>query len=458
MTAIWARIVAFITSIIMGIFSFFCGDKNAPVEPLFPDDPATSLSEFMNLPDFSAGERIGFFAGYGTTKTAKTAKFGKTSETDFESYKDDLLRSGFSLYDENEIDGNLFATLVDDSTTVNLSWFRNTETMQVISDEKGDLCPLDDPCEEVCDTLITGFKGETVFAAEGMGFIIRLADGSFCLIDGGMGDPDHVDSTNLMNILLAQKPANHEKPVIAAWIFTHLHGDHIGVFNCFSLDHHDDVELQRLVFNFPSEELTAESDSPYMLDDTIYRYTQFKKNLNDFYSDVPVLTVHSGNRFKVRNADFEVLYALEDLLPKTILNGGMNECSLLLKMTLEGQTVLWTGDFAFNATDLVLKEYDAALKSDILQLAHHGMNGTAEFYSKVDPTYAFLPVWAGGIDMMLSKDQNRILVESPALRQIIATACGTWTIKMPYDPLDGTFERIPNESTVYPSYPALLGE
>lgn len=31
-----------------------------------------------------------------------------------------------------------------------------------------------------------------------------------------------------MAILNAQKPEGTEKPVIAAWVFTHLHGDHIG--------------------------------------------------------------------------------------------------------------------------------------------------------------------------------------------------------------------------------------
>ena len=456
MAAIWAKIVAFFTSIIMWISSLFgIGGGTKPPEPVDPFDLLTSFSEFMELPEFSAGEKIGFFICSGTTKVAK---FSGTTSSDFESYKEELVQDGFSVYDENTIESNLFATLVNDSSTVTLSHFK-TGVTQIIVEDRGDLCPLSDPCEEVCDSLITGFKGSTVVAAEGMGFVIRLADGSFCIIDGGMGDPDHVDSTNLMNVLLAQKPASHEKPVIAAWIFTHLHGDHIGVFNCFSLDHHDDVELQRLIFNFPTENQTAASDSPYMLDDTIYRYTQFKKNLNDFYPDVPVLKVHGGNRFKVRNADFEVLYAIEDLLPKTILDGGMNEDSLLLKMTLEGQTVLWTGDFAFNATNLVLSEYDSALSADILQMAHHGMNGTVSLYSKVDPTFAFLPVWAGGIDTMLSSKypQNQWLVNSPKLKQMIVTCCGTWTIKMPYSPVEGTYERIPTESTVYPSYPTLLG-
>lgn len=439
--------MVFVTAIII-CCCVLCGGK------CFSNAMHSSVcSESMSIPEFTAGTEIGSFEGSGTTKTVK---FSGTTSSDFFAYKSELVSKGFKIYDENSIDGNYFATLINDSLTVTLSWFR-TGIMQIICESRGDLCPLSDPSKKVCDTLITGFEGQTVVACEGMGFIIRLEDGSFCIIDGGMGDPDHVDSNNLMNILLQQKPASHDKPVIAAWIFTHLHGDHIGVFNCFSLDHHDDVKIERLIYNFPTEEQTAASDSPYMLDDTIYRYTQFKKNLKDFYPDVPVLKVHGGNRFQVRNAAFEVLYEQEDLLPKTILDGGMNESSMLLKMTLKGQTVLWTGDFDSLATELVLSEYDSALACDILQMAHHGMNGTVDFYSMVDPTYAFLPTWKGAQNVFLDYPQNQWLVNSPKLKQMIITANGTWTIKMPYSPIDGTYERIPSASMVHPSYPVLLG-
>ncbi|MBQ3955502.1 MAG: hypothetical protein II680_06400 [Clostridia bacterium] len=409
------------------------------------------------VPDFPFGEIRGIYESSGSTVVIRAEK---TTPADYEAYLSILAEAGFEVYDAHPIENNLYATLVNESTTVNVSHVGPTGTTRVVFEERGDLCPLEDEYEEIADTLLTGMKGETVVASEGMGYIIRLADGSFCIIDGGMGDPNHVDSNKLMNILRSQLPEEKkgEKPVIAAWLFTHLHGDHIGVFNCFSLDFHDQVVIERLVFNFPTEEDTAKSDSPYMLDDTIYRYTQFKKNLAEFYPDVPVLKVHTGNRFKVRNAEFEILYTLEDLYPKTILDGGMNECSILYKMTLGGQTTLWTGDFAFNAADLVLKEFDSALACDILQMAHHGMNGTVELYAKVNPTYALLPVWAGGYETMKTYAQNKWLIDSEKMEHMIVTGIGTWTIRLPYHPVPGTFDRTPTWKTKYPVYPDLLGE
>ena len=85
------------------------------------------------------------------------------------------------------------------------------------------------------------------------------------------------------------------------------------------------------------------------------------------------------------------------------------------------------------------------------------MNGTVPLYRAVDPTYTLLPVWEGGLSFVLQKPQNQWLQDSEKMRQMIATCCGTWTIKLPYHPAPGSFERIPTEDTVYPTYPDLLG-
>ncbi|MBR0508844.1 MAG: hypothetical protein IJJ85_01875 [Clostridia bacterium] len=456
--SLYSKIVSFLMSVIAFFTGLFSNTDKKQDPTLQPDPAAPGVidAELYGLPVFEAGEKTGFFRSAGSTEVLR---YDKTCAADFSAYRKALLDAGFEVYDEHGIENNLFATLINDTLTVNLSWFAGTGTLRIVAEERGPLCPLTDESERICDTLLTGMKGETTVASEGMGYIIRLPDGSFCIIDGGMGDPDHVDADKLMGILNAQKPEGTDKPVIAAWIFTHLHGDHVGVFNCFSLDHHDDVVIEKLIYNFPKEEEIALSDSPYMLDDSIYRWNQFKKNLADFYPDVPVVKVHTGNRFAVRVAAFEVLFTLDDLYPSSILNGnGMNESSLLLKMTLEGQTFLWTGDFGFISADLVLLEYKNTLSCDFLQLAHHGMNGTAELYNCVDPTFTLLPVWNGGLSAMLKEDQNRLLVCNPTMRQMIVTGCGTWTIRLPYDPAFGTYLRIPTDKTVYPAYPDLLGE
>ena len=477
MKAFWAKITAWFMAIVAFFTGLFSGGNSQPPEDPIPEPTSavvqptepTSATQQPTQEETTQMEQTEIRYGVPAPNVSDSGivcesaggtvigRYENAAQSDFAAYTATLRSAGYQTYDENEIDANFFASFYKGDTAVYVSWFSRTGTLRVIAEPKGELPPLADTAAGAFNTLLTGMKGETVVASEGMGYIIRLCDGSFLIIDGGMGDPDRVDADKLMNILNAQKPADAEKPVIAAWIFTHLHGDHIGVFNCFSLAHHDDVIIERLYFNFPKETEIAASDSPYMLDDTIYRYTQFQKNLADFYADVPVVKPHTGSRFAVRNASLEVLYAYDDLYPQTILNGGMNENSLLLKMTVAGQTILWTGDFAFNATALVLREYETALQADMLQMAHHGMNGTVALYSAVNPTYALLPVWHGGLSGMLQKPQNQWLQNSEKMRQMIVTGCGTWTIQLPYNPAPGSFERIPTEDTVYPTYPDLLG-
>lgn len=410
------------------------------------------------IPFYEFGATKNIYHSSGKTDVVKVT--GTTAQ-DYAVYLDFLRKAGFEVYTSNNIGDNLFITLTDGRIAVSCYYIAGTGVTRIVSEPKGVLFTR--VCDnEYMDTgyecLLTGMKGETSVAAEGMGFIIRLCDGSFVIIDGGMGDPCHIDSERLMNILRSQSPQGTSKPVIAAWLFTHLHGDHIGVFNCFSIDHHDDVFIESFLYNFPKEEEVAASDSPYMLDDTIYRFNQFKKCMAGYYPEVPSIKIHTGDRFYVRNAVFEVLATLEDLYPKTILDGGMNDSTVLYKMTLGGQTTLWTGDIAFAAAELALEQFGNYLQSDILQMAHHGLNGSVEFYSTVDPQYALLPVWEGGYETVIKYPQNQWLVNSEKMKHMIVTARGTWTIKLPYTPYDDMYDRLPVKETIHPAYPDLLGQ
>jgi hypothetical protein len=63
----------------------------------------------------------------------------------------------------------------------------------------------------------------------GMVYAVRLADGSFIVVDGGM--PAYGNADRLYNAL--KEYSNDEKPVIAAWLITHGHEDHIGGLTTF---------------------------------------------------------------------------------------------------------------------------------------------------------------------------------------------------------------------------------
>lgn len=398
------------------------------------------------------------FVTYEGSNGTYVTRVSCTKEDFFNDYVGRLHQNGYSNYAENSVGKNRFITLTKEETVVNCAYFDSTGVTSIISEPRGALCVREQDntyTDRGIQTLLTGMKLCEDVATEGMGFVIRLCDGRFVIVDGGMGDREHIDSNKLMNILNEQKPADAEKPMIAAWIFTHLHGDHVGVFNCFSIDHHDEVEIQNFYYNFPSEAEMARSESSYMLDTgelRLHRYYQFVDCMNEYYPDVPRIKVHTGNRFYAANAAFEVLYAQEDMLPDNICSTNLNNSSIIFKMTVGGQTMFWTGDTDTVAIDAVMKNFGPYLKSDILQMPHHGMNGTVEFFSEINPSYAILPFHEKGYAQVSLMKQNIWLLASPELKQLIDTGRGMWTIPLPYEPEAGTYDRLPDESTVNPVY------
>lgn len=370
---------------------------------------------------------------------------------EYEEYVQLLLDNGFAKYAENQIGDNLFATLYNQVTTATVYFRPAVNELKVIAEPRKDLYPREKDNKyksKDIQTLLTGFKGENVIAYSGMGIIIRLDDGSFIIIDGGGGDYDSVDSNKLLNILKEQSPEGTEKPVIAAWIFTHSHNDHIGVFNFFSDDFHDKVIIESFYYNYPK------------LRNTTMSVRKFNQVMADYYSEVKTIRPHTGEKYYIRNAVIEVLYTHEDMYPDTYENGGVNDgnqASLIFTIDIDGQRIMITGDASTCGFDQTVRCFGDYLKSDIFQMAHHGQNGTVDFNSLVDPTYAILPVSHPALEThYTNNDASRWLVYSENVRQFIDFAKTSVTIPIPYNPTDEEIvDRVPNWTTNLPTYPTL---
>ena len=78
---------------------------------------------------------------------------------------------------------------------------------------------------------------------------ITLEDGSFVVIDGGdataKGKENLKNAENLYELMIAQKPQGIDDVVISAWIVTHGHSDHFGVYNLFAKYYADKVTVKR---------------------------------------------------------------------------------------------------------------------------------------------------------------------------------------------------------------------
>lgn len=262
----------------------------------------------------------------------------------------------------------------------------------------------------------------------GMSYLIRLSDGRFLVLDGGWEfDPD-------ADALMAQLQAQclGEKPVIAAWIFTHPHIDHYRCFLAFRDKYPERVEIQNFFYNFP--ELTEElvGRVPRLLEE---EETESLQKLERYVAQTgaPVIRPHTGQAYEIANARVEVLASTDDACYEPC---NVNSISLVLRVEIEGQTLLFCADSEMDHVHLA-RRYGDYLKCDILQVTHHGFNGGClEAYKLADPTVCLVPVseklFYGS--MGVHREENRALVYDLNVEEIITGSTGDHVLPLPYAP------------------------
>ena len=227
----------------------------------------------------------------------------------------------------------------------------------------------------------------------GMSYVIRLSDGRQIVIDGGRNI--EADCHKLYARLKADTP--FDKPVIAAWILTHPHSDHFHCFLGFMELYAEQVTIERFLFNFPEPDDYAhypgltEEGVPWDYDlRAVTNVPVMQKWIA--HSGAAVYTPHTGQRYAIGDAQLEVLSCMDDTIH---LSQNVNATSLVLRMTLGGQVILWATDAGFSYARLA-ERYGDFLKADILQIPHHGFqSGTAEgelaAYAFIRPRICLLP-------------------------------------------------------------------
>jgi len=254
----------------------------------------------------------------------------------------------------------------------------------------------------------------------GMIYIVTLEDGSFVVLDGGTSTT--TDARRIYDILKALYKEGHggndptpNDPIrIAAWYLTHGHSDHYGSMVQFMKTYCAEyntytITVDRLIANFASDEEHYNSEAGYSA-------TQYNRTVRDkmaefsgYIKDAPgeqagfeYIKVHTGQTFWLASTQLEVLYTHEDMYPEQL--HVYNDSSTIIRMnfyhTVNGQvtaseptsSIIWLGDAQTDASQWTRATYGPALKSDMVQVAHHGGNGCEwELYELVDPTVVWWP-------------------------------------------------------------------
>ena len=310
--------------------------------------------------------------------------FEGVGEDDFEAYLAALKKAGFAPAFTDADCGNRYALLEGKTATVYLYFAKEAGVLRVYSEEKGaHPGPLPDPALAAlpgADTfwqLPVDFKGTKQNG--GMCYLFRAADGSFVILDGGYNT--RVEAFKIGNFLLEHTPKG-QKPVVSGWFFTHIHGDHFGAFCAFSKFFADQVEVKAIYRHFPTP-----------LPDWMREYLESETR----WPGVKIYDrLHTGTVCDFPGIRFRVLYTMEDLYPLRPESG--NEQSMVLRWdSTVGQRVLFLADIEKNASACVERlQPVAAVRSDLVQFAHHGYEGASE--ALYDRIAAPTVLWPMNID------------------------------------------------------------
>lgn len=342
--------------------------------------------------------------------------FGGVSKDKFEEYCDSMTDNGLTLYAEKTLEGNIYKTYFNDKYVVTTIYTKYNDMCKVLAEplsgtalptkaEDNTYTPVDG-----CDTTITQVGllsddlGETY---NGMCYIVRLADGSFIVVDGGFAVEGYED--RIYNVLKKQAP-DPDHIVIAAWMITHAHDDHVDVFENFFKSYADDVTVERFICNLPSDKQVENIWEPEW-----NRADKVRELIDKYFPNVPMIKAHPGQEFYIRNAKINILYTID------IYDGlleDFNNTSVVFKLEAEGKKMIFLGDYDDNGKTMSNLYRMQTLKSDIMQVAHHGLpeNSSNELSAKIQPKYAFWPSGAqvvknGSVDLFTVR-QNQYIVDN----------------------------------------------
>ena len=204
-----------------------------------------------------------------------------------------------------------------------------------------------------------------------MGYILKTKNNKIIVVDGGTID----DTENLVEQI------NKHGGKVDAWFLTHLHDDHLGAFSNIAND--EQIQIEKIYCSF-NEYSWYEENEPSRAEFSKQILEILKQdNIKDKVEEVSL-----NQDINIDDVKIEILGIKN---PEITENAG-NEQSMVVKFDTGKTTFLVLGDTGIKSSEKLLKTQKEKLKSDIVQMAHHGQSGaTKELYEQINPTICMWP-------------------------------------------------------------------
>lgn len=233
-------------------------------------------------------------------------------------------------------------------------------------------------------TLDIGLGGYSILQAPNMtntqmmSYIIRTPNGKNIVIDGGRpGDAKYLREK-------IGEYGNH----VDMWLITHCHDDHFCALMEILKDQQD-MTIEKIYYNFPTRDWLNKIEPM----DVNNEFIDIIESRSDLF-----FVVKQYDELEIDGINISVLNDPLALTKETDTKGiGINDTSVVFRFTFPNKkTALFLGDLGLRAGDLLEEEYGDELKSDIVQMAHHGQDGAGEnVYKRIRPEVCMwtAPMW-----------------------------------------------------------------
>ncbi len=239
----------------------------------------------------------------------------------------------------------------------------------------------DDPSSPANESHFTLWQLPNQTGTQIMSYVMKTTQGALIVVDGGMPG----DAPYLANFL------KERGNVVEAWFISHPHTDHFSALS----------EILKKPGDLKIKAIYASLLPPAWIDKNASEgeaklYHEFVATVAA--SEHVIQEVSPDQSFNFDGVSIEVLAVKNP----EITHNGINNSSMVFKVTDSKKSVLFTGDLGVEGGEKLLKSPMAErLKADYIQMAHHGQTGVSEaFYQHVAPRFCLwpTPLWLWDVD------------------------------------------------------------
>lgn len=209
-------------------------------------------------------------------------------------------------------------------------------------------------------------------------YTITDEKGNLTVIDGGWES----NADDVRNVIYAFGNK------VDTWILTHPHPDHIGAFMSIYEDARG-IKIDHIYapeIDYPAYEAKKETWDDFSVFQKFYDLTQTMPQLE---------YVKEGDNLDVMGLSMKVFNAYNNSVD-SVSQDLANDGSIVFKMSGKETNMLFLSDVGNVRNDYLLQTYGQELKSDYLQMGHHGNSSLTDiFYQTIAPKAVFFdaPDW-----------------------------------------------------------------